>query len=281
VQYYEMLSHRGIYSNGWKAVTRHEPRTPFDEREWELYHVDQDFSECHNLAKENPKKLRELIDLWWAEAGKYGVLPLIDFGTLNRQEMARVVFRPGTTHANLSYRFYPPISHIPNAASPMLGLPSWIMSAKINRTSENDEGVLLATGTQNSGLSWYIKDNHVVFDYNYFADHHVIRSDRPLPTGDFTTEIKYVKKKKESTITLSIDGQEAGKTTMPFILNILSTTGMDVGRDILSAVSPEYKVPFEFTGDIKRIDIALPMFKSKKEIREFLETKKRVESSRD
>ncbi len=165
--------------------------------------------------------------------------------------------------------------------SPNWGLPSWIMSAKINRASENDEGVLLATGTQNSGLSWYIKDGHVVFDYNYFTDHKIIRSDRPVPTGDFTTEVKYVRKQKDSNITLSIDGQECGKMTIPFILNLMSTTGMDVGRNTLSAVSPEYKIPFEFTGNIKRIDVALPMFKSKKEIREFLDMKERVGRSRD
>ncbi len=281
VQYYEMLGHRGIWADGWKAVTHHEPRTPFDESEWELYHVDKDFSECHNLAKENPKKLRELIDLWWAEAGKYGVLPLVDLATINRQDFVRVMFRPGTTHGNLSYRYYPPISHIPNMPSPNWGMPSWIMSAKINRASENDEGVLLATGTQNSGLSWYIKDGHVVFDYNYFTDHKIIRSDRPVPTGDFTTEVKYVRKEKDSNVTLSIDGQECGKMTIPFMLNLMSTTGMDVGKNTLSAVSPEYKIPFEFTGNIKRIDIALPMFKSKKEIREFLEMKERVGRSRD
>ena len=73
VQYFEMLGHRGIWSNGWKAVTYHERGIPFDDDEWELYHIEEDFSECHNLASENPEKLRELIDLWWVEAGRYGV----------------------------------------------------------------------------------------------------------------------------------------------------------------------------------------------------------------
>jgi len=284
VQYYEMLGHRSIWSNGWKAVTHHERGAEYDMNEWELYHIEEDFSECHNLAKENPKKLRELVDLWWVEAGKHGVLPLMDplWIVLSRPlDMMRVIFRPGTPHGNRSYRYYPPISHIPSTSSPFYGAPSWIMSAKLNRSSESDQGVLLATGTQNNGISWYIKDNHLIFDYNCFADHNIIRSDRPVPTGDFTAGVHFKRIGKKGRFTLSINDEDCGKMSTPFILNVLSTNGTDVGRDLLSAVSPEYKTPFEFTGKIKRIDFMLPMFKTKKEIRELLETREKVEIYRE
>jgi arylsulfatase len=284
VQYFEMMGHRGIWANGWKAVTRHEPKMSFDESEWELYHIEQDFSECHNLAKENPTKLRELIDLWWSEAGKYDVLPLIDVLTLNQLDMMRGIFRLGTPHVNRSYTYYPPISYLPGGPglgpSPMFGSPGWVMSAKINRTSENDEGILLATGTQNCGLSWYIKDNHLVFDYNYFTDHHIVRSDIPIPVGESTPEVKFNVRRNKGSIDLSIDGQKCGNMSVPPIMLTLSSIGTDIGRDHLSAVSPEYTIPFEFSGEIKQINIDLSMFKSRKEIREYHDGLRRIESYR-
>ncbi len=85
-QYFEMLGHRGIWYRGWKAVTWHNPRTAFDEDQWELYHVDEDFNEVSDLATEMPEKLREMIDRWWIEAGRYNVLPLI--GQQNRFSVA-------------------------------------------------------------------------------------------------------------------------------------------------------------------------------------------------
>ena len=69
IQYFEQMGHRGLWPDGWKAVTYHEQGTPFDDDEWELYHLDDDFSECHDLAAAEPEKLRELVDAWWAEAG--------------------------------------------------------------------------------------------------------------------------------------------------------------------------------------------------------------------
>jgi arylsulfatase len=280
VQYFEMQGNRGIWSNGWKAVTYHKRGTPFDDNEWELYHIEEDFSECHNLASENPEKLRELIDLWWVEAGRYGVLPLADPQILNRLDMMRQIFRPGTPHANRSYKYYPPISRIPNNAVPRFTTPSWIMTAKVNRAHEKDEGVILATGTQNCGLTWYIKDNHLVFDYNFFTNHHIVRSDRSVPIGDFTPEVRYVRENKQSKINLFIDGQECGEMLIPFILNTISTTGMEIGRNVLSAVGSEYKVPFEFTGTIKEINIDLPTLKNPFQQRKEAETRERVESYR-
>src|SRR5262249_40338583 len=78
-QYYEMFGCRAIYDHGWKAVTYHEtqaPRQTCDEDRWELYDVRRDPSECHDLAATEPEKLRALVDRWWAEAGRYQVLPL-------------------------------------------------------------------------------------------------------------------------------------------------------------------------------------------------------------
>ena len=77
-QYFENFGHRGIWCDGWKAVTYHAEGKLFTDDEWELYHLDEDFSEYHNLAASEPEKLQEMIDLWWIEAGRHGVLPLDD-----------------------------------------------------------------------------------------------------------------------------------------------------------------------------------------------------------
>ena len=76
VQYYEMVGNRAIWSDGWKAVANHVDSPTFDDDTWELYHVDEDFSEMHNVADKYPEKVKELVDLWWYEAGKYGALPM-------------------------------------------------------------------------------------------------------------------------------------------------------------------------------------------------------------
>jgi len=127
VQYFEMFGHRGIWLDGWKAVSHHAKGAPYDDDEWELYHLDEDFSETRNLATERPDKLRELVDRWWVEAGKHGVLPLDD----RNIELFGGVPRPGTPHARRTYTYYPPTSHVPADASPRLGARSWVITADI------------------------------------------------------------------------------------------------------------------------------------------------------
>ena len=75
-QFFCMRGNRAIYHEGWKAVTIHKNRTDYEEDKWELYHVEQDFSEAIDVSEKHPEKLQELKDLWWSEAEKYGSLPL-------------------------------------------------------------------------------------------------------------------------------------------------------------------------------------------------------------
>ena len=82
-QYFEMFVNRGMYHEGWMASALSFPpwqsvRGAFDpdKQKWELYNIDQDFSQANDVAQANPEKLRELQDLWWVEAAKYNVLPL-------------------------------------------------------------------------------------------------------------------------------------------------------------------------------------------------------------
>ncbi len=252
-QYFEMFGHRGIVHDGWKAVTHHTKGQPFNIKEWELYHLDEDFSECHDLASEKPEKLRELVDLWWVEAGRYDVLPLDD----RNIELFRGARQPGSVHASRHYVYYPPISHLPASVGPLSASRSWIIDAEIERANDTDNGVLVAVGTMNGGLTFYIKDSHLVFDFNMFMDHQVVRSDITVPTGKSTVRAHFQRHKRKGTLTLSINGKECGSIPIPYLLYIISSTGMDIGQDSLSPVTNDYEGPFKFSGIIHRVVIDL------------------------
>jgi len=250
-QYFEMFGHRGIWADGWKAVTYHRPGEPFSDGEWELYHVDEDFSECRNLAGTEPEKLREMIDLWWTEAGGQGVLPLDDrVGELF--PISR--FRPNLAYREGRHVYYPPISHIPSETAPQMGFRNWMMTAEVERLTQSDSGVIVANGTQNTGFSWYIKDEHVVFDANASTVHRIVRSEETVPVGPCTLGLRFVWQGKSALLTLSIDGKACGTMEVPSPLRGLNL-GMRIGRDHLSPASDDYKAPFPFTGVIRRIEV--------------------------
>ena len=275
IQYFEMFGHRGIWVDGWKAVTVHRQGQPYNDEEWELYNLREDFSEYHNLAMKYPEKLRKLIDLWWVEAGKHGVLPLDD----RRGELFGVNFDPGSPHSKREYVYYPPIAHLPSEVSPAVGNRSWIMTADIER-SDKDEGVIVAMGTQNCGFCWYIKDNISVFDYNIFTDHHIVRSETVVPTNQCSIGVNFLREGRKGTISLIIDEKECGSIQVPYVMRMISSTGFDVGRNSLSPISDDYKAPFEFTSNIKRIKIKLLRYRKPSDIRGDAKDKFRAEMAK-
>jgi len=275
VQYFEMFGHRGIWADGWKAVTYHQPGTPFDDNEWELYHLNEDFSESRNLAAENPEKMREMIDLWWVEAGRQGVLPLDD-----RRFLFKSMRRPGTPHAKRHYTYYPPISHVPSDVAPTLGSRTWTMHVEVNRLDAAVQGALAAQGTQNGGYSWYIKDNKMIFDYNIFAEHHVVRSGIEVPTGRIQLEVRFVRDGETGNITLVIDGQTCGTIQVPYVMRMISSTGLDIGKDSLSPVTDDYQAPFSFTGRILKFDVVLHRYRNQKEKKQEEEARLRTEMAK-
>jgi arylsulfatase A-like enzyme len=275
-QYFEMFGHRGIWADGWKAVTYHRRGQPFSDSEWELYHLDQDFSECRNLAAERPEKLREMIDLWWVEAGRRGVLPLDDRG-IELFVISR--FRPGSPHSRGHYVYYPPISQIPPGGTPAFGFRDWLMTAEVERPKATDNGVLLANGTQNNGFSWYIKDERMVLDGNIYTDHHVVRSVQKVPLGSSLLGVRFNWKDQKGIITLLINGKECGSMEVPSVLRG-SSTGMSLGRDNLSPVTADYRAPFPFSGTIHRVEVTLLPFKSPSDEKEDARVRFRTEMSR-
>jgi arylsulfatase A-like enzyme len=252
VQYFEMGGHRGIYADGWKAVTRHTAGVPYDNEVWELYHVAEDFSECHDLAASHPEKVDELVALWWREAEENGVLPLDD----RLVELFGARFQDRSVHpTNRQYTYRPPMSPLPAQAGAAIGGRSFDMTAVVERGS-GDEGVLYASGTENAGFSFFVQDSRLVFDYNAFGAHEIVVSDRTVPVGPVRLGVKVRRTdRRAGTVELLVDGEPCGSTDLPLFMMIMSSVGPSVGHDNGSAVSERYRAPFPFSGKIDRIDI--------------------------
>ena len=248
-QYFEMFGHRGIWHDGWKAVAYHPPYTPFDGDVWELYHLDADFSEVHDLAGQQPERLAELQARWWKEAERNQVLPLDDRFAERFAENAER-HRSGRTR----YELWAGVGHVPTDAAPDLRSRSYTITAEV---VEGGDGVLVAHGDETSGYSLFVQDGHLVHDLNVGGNHQVVRSDRPVPRGASTMQFRLQREGVAGVGTLLIDGEECGRfeTDRIFVVTI-SWSGLDVGRDRASPVS-DYEAPFEFAGRLRRVVIEL------------------------
>jgi len=253
VQYYEMFGHRALIADGWKAVTRHNAGTPFDDDTWELYHYDVDRSECHDLAAEHPEKLAELVARWWEEAEDQGVLPLDDRSI----ELFFTRYRDRSVHpTDRRYTYYPPMAPLPAQVAPGMGGKGFDLAATIDRPA-GAGGVLYATGTENSGLSVFVQDDRLVFDYNCFNDHHIVESAVPVPVGPSVVGLRFRREGAGATAVLYVDGVACGDLALPFAMNIISSVGPSVGYDHGSPVSERYRGPFTFEGTLHKVDIAV------------------------
>ncbi|MEY4950336.1 MAG: putative arylsulfatase [Pseudomonadota bacterium] len=252
LQYFENGGSRAIVQDGWKAVCRHEKGADFDAEAWELYRISEDASECDDLAAAMPEKLAELVALWWKEAEAHGVLPLDDRGI----ELFGARFRDHSPHpSNRRYVYRPPMSPLPAQASAAIGGRSFDLAAKVTRR-KGEDGVLFATGTENSGFSFFVQGNRLVFDYNAFDDHVVIESDVEVPEGTSTLAVKVRRlSSRGGAAEIEIDDRPCGHADLPLLMLIMSSVGPSVGYDHGSAVSTRYTAPFPFAGRLHEIVI--------------------------
>lgn len=258
LQYFEQFGSRALIAedNGtwWKAVTRHIKGQSFDEDRWELYNLSTDQSECTDLAEVEPTKLEELVDLWWEEAEIHGVLPLDD-RTIELFGSRLDDHSPHPTHRK--YRYRPPMSPIPAQAAPSPSGRSWNMTARL-RSESRDEGVLYATGNENSGVTVFIQDSHLVVDYNAFDEHTIVESDVPIPEGENVLLVKIERTSRTSgRVELAVNDLVCGSVELPFMMRMISSIGASVGYDHGSAVSARYDAPYEFTGELHEVVIEL------------------------
>ena len=247
VQYFEMYGHRSIWHDGWKAVTEHTPDTPFDLDNWELYHLDEDFSETRNLAKTYPEKLRELVERWWVEAGTYDVLPLDD----RRDILFKPRPKPDSPRARSRFVYYPEISPVPAEAAPLTQDASHRIEAEI---VEAGEGVLVAFGSSAGGYVLFVKDRRLVYAYNYCGE-----ITRLVSTSEVPRDCRSLAFTFRKTDTLAGDGQlfiggkPAGSATFSPTLIRISLSPMFIGRSGLPPVVDDYAGEFRFSGSIERL----------------------------
>ncbi|WP_117000199.1 arylsulfatase [Desertimonas flava] len=254
VQYFEMTGSRAIVAGRWKAVCRHVAGADYDTEPWELYDLTTDASECHDLAGEFPDRLDALVDLWWDEAAEHGVLPLDDRGV----ELFGARFRERSAHPPARrYVYRPPMSPIPAQASAAIGGRSFDLTARMSRCT-GDDGVLWATGTENSGISVFVQDDRLVVDYNAFDAHTIVESSVPVPAGDVEVTARFRRGDGRSgTVELAVDGVPAGRADIALYMRMISSIGTSIGSDAGSAVSRRYAAPFAFSGTLHEIVIEL------------------------
>ncbi len=247
---FENAGSRAIIADGWKAVCKHEPGADYETEPWELYDLRTDRSECEDLATADPERLAALVELWWEEAERHGVLPLDD----RTMGLFAARFRDGSPHpVDRRYVYRPPMSPLPTQAAAPIGGRSFDLTATVDLAA-GDEGVLSATGTAGAGLSFFVQGGRLVLDYNAFGDHVVLESTGRLEPGrhDLTLRVRRLDG-RAGTAALAVDGVDQGAADLPLLMRIISSVGPSIGRDHGSPVSDRYDPPFPFTGDLHEV----------------------------
>jgi arylsulfatase len=288
-QYYEMLGNRAIYHRGWKAVTYHgtegmiydgvtDPSRPFDEDRWELYHVEEDFSEARDLASEYPEKVRELESLWWAEAGRYQVLPL------DARSLGRALGRPRLTGRRRRFVYYPGGAGVEAAAAVNVKNRSHAIRADVVIPEGGAEGVLIADGGRFGGYSLYVQGGKLRYAYNYLGKScHTVVSDIDVPSGACELGFSFEKTGKQpfgagGVARVYVNGKLAGEGEIPRTVPFLFALGesLQCGRDEGNPVSEDYASPYEFTGVLRRVIVDLDATEPPRDI----EQEARIEMAR-
>ncbi|WP_326547885.1 arylsulfatase [Mycolicibacterium sp. ND9-15] len=258
-QFYSMLGTRGIWHDGWFANTVH-PAMPsgwgnFDKDRWELYHIESDRSQCHDLAAEQPEKLEELTELWFAEAEKYNGLPLSDLNILELTSRRR----PTLSGERDSYAYYPGTAEIGLGACVELRGRSFAVLAEVTIDDAGAQGVLFKHGAAHGGHALFVQDGRLHYVYNFMGDvEQKLSSPEPVPSGRHVFGARYERTGTVEgshtplgDVTLYIDDQAvatlAAVKTHPGIFS-LAGGGICVGRNPGSPVSQSYPPPFPFTG---------------------------------
>jgi arylsulfatase A-like enzyme len=183
-QFYCMLGSRSIWHEGWKAVTTHPTIAGwghFNDDDWELYHTDVDRSEAHNLAAEHPDKVRELVNLWFSEAGANGAFPLDDRSAVEIMNTPR----PQLTALRNRYAYRPDVAPVPEWLAANTRGRSFVIGALVNIPAPGAQGVLFAMGSRFGGHALYVKDNrlHYVNSFVGSVEQNVVGAE-DIPTGN-------------------------------------------------------------------------------------------------
>ncbi len=284
-QYFEMLGHRAIDHDGWRAVCpwpgpsfaeaadhgrsfgqEIDAETLFslDTDGWELYHIETDPTESTDLASSNREKLIDLITRWYAEAGKYKVFP-ID-GTVTARLATQ---RPQTSKPRTSFTFYPGGGMVPAFAAPPVYNRPHSIQADIVVPEEGVEGVIICQGGAAGGYVLYVKDDRLRYAHNYQGiEVFEVESEGPLPAGRHTVRFEFEPtgpadiahgRGVPANLELYVDGKLVGAaaaaTSTPLFFEL---EGLSCGYDACAPVLyGQYSPPFRFTGTIHEVTIDL------------------------
>jgi arylsulfatase len=252
-QYFEILGDRAIWHRGWKAVSRHVKGTDFEADRWELYCLDRDFAEINDLAQSEQGRLRDLMDLWWVEAGKYGVLPLDD----RDWERAAARLRMNTA---TRYEYLGNMARVDRLSAPDISDRSYAINVEFEPLSVGTEGVLIAWGNPFAGLALYIKDGELTFEYVYSESvRHAIHAPFKPKPGKVSIRLAFRRTGKNTgRVTLTMQGEIVGSVDIPRTWPTHGTTaGLNVGEDAGSPVSDAYSRPFRLTAQNLRVVVEL------------------------
>jgi arylsulfatase len=265
-QYFEMFVNRALYHDGWVACSRFGVPWNMVGREgdfrsapWELYHIEDDFSEADDLAAKDPEKLKQLQALFVEEAKKYDVFPLDSRMSERIDSRNRVTGDPRT-----SWTYFGNNVRLPEPIGPIIYPNSHTVTAELTIPEKGVEGVIACAGGLNGGWSIYVQDGKLTYHYN-FADfeHHTVQARDPLPSGKATVKVEYTSKGLKpggtintgATVKLSVNGKPAGEGPVGSGMVRHGIEPFEVGRDSISPASPAYrgKGDFAFTGRIEKI----------------------------
>jgi arylsulfatase len=254
-----MLGSRSIWHAGWTAVTTHPTISGWDafaKDTWELYHTDVDRSETHNLAAQEPERLQEMINLWYAEAGANGAFPLDDRSALE----IILTPRPVLTEPRNRYVYYPGLADVPESQAVNLRNRAFAIGAVVDIHVPGANGVLFAHGSRFGGHALYVKDNRLHYVNSFVGSlEQKIVSDEDVPTGEKLILSAAFEKEGEDppgvsvgTLSLFHGDVKVGEgriKTQPGKFS-LAGDGLCVGRDSSDPVTDDYpgEAPYAFVG---------------------------------
>ncbi|MFC9787267.1 arylsulfatase [Rhodococcus sp. NPDC127528] len=268
-QYFEIMGSRAIYHDGWMA-SAFGPKAPWlqgmppgiadwspDDDVWELYHLDEDWTQNHDLAAEQPEKLAQLRELFAIEAARNDVLPV--GGGL------WVLTHPQYLSASTQRRweFSGDITRMPEFCAPRLGNVDNLVTIELT-APERSSGVLYALGANSGGLTCYVDDGHLCYEYNLFILMRTkIRSEHRLPAGAHTvtvaTSFAEARPGGPLRVVLAVDGETFAEGVVPVSVPLLFTANdcLDIGTCLGSPVSMDYRdrAPFPFAGRIEEVRV--------------------------
>ena len=266
LQYFEMVGNRGVYHQGWTAVTKH--ATPwvaggelpaFDDDVWELY-APEDWTQARDLAAEMPGKLHELQRLFLIEAVKYSVLPLDDrrVERLNPEIAGRPVLIKGNRQL-----LFGGMGRLTEATVVNIKNKSHAVTAQLTIPASGGEGVVVAQGGSFGGWSLYFKDGRPVYCYNLLGlERMKVSGGEPIGAGEHQVRMEFAYDGgglgKGGVVSLYLDGSKVGEgrleRTQPFLFSMDETT--DIGRDSATPVSDDHGAgDSAFTGRIEWVEI--------------------------